>query len=131
MDSGLLALLVTLGGAALTAPAYAIGKILSQQIQLQASKLGNSKWEAINDITKTAVLSAEQQISDNRAKKAYAMQLARKLLDAKKIKLDDTLLSPLIEAQIPQVTDSGSPVVAPPVVVAPPADTSIPPMGVG
>jgi hypothetical protein len=102
MDAGILALLLTVGGAVLTPIGIAIGKFVSQAIQLQTLKLGNSQWKEIDLITKVAVSSAEQmsnsgQITD---RKEYATQLSKKMLVGKKIKVDEDILSSLIEAQV-------------------------------
>jgi hypothetical protein len=104
MDAGIVALLVSVGGAVFIPAATAAGKLLSQAIQVQTLKIGNAHWDEINAATSIAVAASEQmakagQISLS-ARKDNAMKVARGILDAKKVKLDDTLLSPLIEAKV-------------------------------
>lgn len=107
MDSGILALILALGGAALTPVAIAIGKFTSQAIQLQTLKLGNSNFEQIKLIVCAAVSNSQQmassgQLSSNSGidKKANAMAVAKKMLEKRKIKVDEDILSQLIEAQV-------------------------------
>lgn len=134
MSEGILALLIALGGAIFTPIAIAIGKFASQAIQLQTLKLGNTKWEEINLIAKIAVTSSEQlaaskQIEPN-DKKEYAMKLAKEILKDKKIKVDDVLLSPLIEAQVWETINSQElPVEIVPVALVSPETTMEKPNG--
>jgi hypothetical protein len=107
MEAGVLALILALGGAALTPVAIAIGKFTSQAIQLQTLKLGNSNFEQIKLIVSTAVSSSQQlansgQLNGNSGmdKKANATAVAKRLLEKRKIKVDDDILSQLIEAQV-------------------------------
>jgi hypothetical protein len=107
MDGGLLALLIGLGGAALTPVAIAIGKFVSQAVQLQTLKLGNSNFKEIQLIVTTAVSSSQQLALSGQLgggtgfdKKANAIKVAKKLLEKRKIKVDDDILSELIEAQV-------------------------------
>lgn len=103
MDAGIVALLLGVGTAVLTPVGVAVGKFFSQAIQLQTLKLGNQKTGEIETIVKLAVSSAQQmknsgQISD---KKTFALGLANKILEQKKIKgVDNEVLSAIIEASV-------------------------------
>jgi len=92
-----LALLVPLG---IIVTAW--GKLIQQKIQLRALEIKGSRWDEIQIIMQTAVMSTEKQfkLGSSSNKKNHALAVAKRLLQKSKIKLDDDVLSELIEAQV-------------------------------
>lgn len=88
--------------------AGALGAILVQKIKLQALNIKGDVWEKTKLITKISVQSAEQQgkVKEIPDKKIYALGVAKKLLKAENIKLDDTLLSEIIESEVWETLNS-------------------------
>ena len=92
-----LALLVPLG---IIVTAW--GKLIQQKIQLRALEIKGSRWEEIQIIMQTAVMSTEKQfkLGNSANKKSHALAVAKRLLQRSKITLADDILSELIEAQV-------------------------------
>jgi len=108
MDSNIWKLITDVGAVLLVPLASALGAILVQRIKLQSLKIKGDIWEKTKLITKISVQSAEQQgrgenIPD---KKVYALGIAKKLLKAENIKLDDALLSEIIESEVWETLNS-------------------------
>ena len=105
IDSGALALILTVAGAILTPLAVSIGKLLSLSIQLKTIKLAESNKDLLISCAQTSVYAVEQlaksgQISPDE-RKSEAEKIARNLLSMAKSSLDTKdLLSPAIESQV-------------------------------
>jgi len=98
-----LALLVPLG---IIVTAW--GKLIQQKIQLRALQIKGDRWGETQTIVQTAIMSAEKQLKlgSGSNKKDHAMKVAKKLLKNHKIKLEDDILSEMIEAQVWDTFDS-------------------------
>jgi hypothetical protein len=141
MDPTVLALLVQIGTALFVPIAGALGlawsAVAAQKIKMNAMKIKSDTWDTTKMIVNTAILSTEKQAKSGVVKKgdkkSYAMKVAKRILNSKKIKVDDDILSELIEGQIDEVVPETPPVVAPvvpPVVAATPAPVVTPePLG--
>jgi hypothetical protein len=129
MDPSVIALLVQIGTALFVPIAGALGlawsAVAAQKIKLNNLKIKGEKWETTKEIVDTAILATEKQaksgVVKKEDKKAYAMQVANRLLDSKKIKVDDDILSELIEAHIDEV-------LTPPLVAQPMVTVVVPPV---
>lgn len=142
MDPSVIALLVQIGTALFVPIAGALGlawsAVAAQKIKMNSMKIKNDAWETTKEIADTAILATEKQhkngVVKKEDKKSYAMKVARRLLDSKKIKVDDDILSELIEAHIDEVLTPPAPVVLPvvlpivPPVVPPVVETVAPPV---
>lgn len=73
-----------------------------QKIKLQNQQIKGDTWEKTKLIVKIAVESAEQQYKAKLIidRKIHAINVAKKLLVKEKIKIDDDLLSELIESTV-------------------------------
>ena len=99
--------------------AGALGTWLVQKIKLQSLNIKGDKWEKIKLISKVSVQSSEQQFKANKIsdKKAHAIATAKRLLNDNGIKIDDDLLSELIESEV--WTEINSPTINPTIVSLP------------
>jgi hypothetical protein len=104
MDGAILTLLIGIGGAIFTPVAVAAGKLLSQAVQIQTLKLGNSRWDEVIKIVDASVSSSQQLGKSGQMpledKKENATKTAKKLLAGRKIKVEDDILAALIEARV-------------------------------
>jgi len=105
MDTGVLNLLLGIGSALLIPVAGGVAKFINQKLQMQALVIKDNIWEKTQLAVKTAIFSAEQQgkngkLATNYDKKAHAINLATKLLEKQKIKVDSDILSELVESNV-------------------------------
>ena len=105
MDERILNLLLNIGSASLIPIAGAIAAWVGQKLKMQALNIKGDIFEKTQMAVKTAIFSAEQQgktrkLSTSANKKDFAMKLAKKLLEAQKIKVNDGILSELVEAGV-------------------------------
>ena len=105
MNEGLLTLLLSIGTASLVPMATSIAAYFGQKLRVGALDIGGKKWEQAQLTINTAIKSAEQAgkvgtLATNIDKKKHAMALAKVLLAKQKIRMDDAVLSELIEANV-------------------------------
>ena len=125
MDTSVIALLVQIGTALFIPIAGALGLVMVQKIKLNALNIKGKTWDTTKLIINTAIMATEKQsktgVVKKEDRKAYAMGVAARMLTSKGIKLDEDILSEMIEAQVWEVITPAVPVVPPSVtVVVPP-----------
>jgi tRNA U34 5-carboxymethylaminomethyl modifying enzyme MnmG/GidA len=124
MDAEVLNLLLNIGAASLVPMAGGIAAFVVQKLKMGALDLNTKRWEQTQLTINAAIMSAEQgakvgKLTTNADKKKHAMELAKTLLAKQKIKIEESVLSELVEANISSATSVVEAKVVPPVVVAP------------
>ena len=105
MNEQVLNLLLNIGSASLIPLAGGLATLIVQKLKMQALNIKGDVWEKTQLAVKTAIFSAEQQgkngkLATNYDKKAHAINLATKLLEKQKIKVDSDILSELVESNV-------------------------------
>jgi len=102
--ASLYALALQIGTLILVPVAGALGTVAVQKIKLNAQKIKGDIWQQALMVVNTAVLSTEQKgkagVLASSDKKKHAMNIAKAMLKSKKIKVDEDVLSEMIEAQV-------------------------------
>jgi len=124
MDAEVLNLLLNIGAASLVPMAGGIAAFVVQKLKMGALDLNTKRWEQTQLTINAAISSAEQggkvgKLATSADKKKHAIELAKSLLAKQKIKIDDAVLSELVEANVWDVKNVSEAKVVPPVVVAP------------
>ena len=133
MDAEVLNLLLNIGAASLVPMAGGIAAYFVQKLKMGALDIRSKRWEQTELTINAAIKSAEQQgkvgaLTTNADKKKHAMALAKMLLAKQRIKIDNDVLSELIEANIGEATSVVEAKVVPPVVVAPVVTPAVEPV---
>lgn len=138
MNDQLWGLIVAIGMGSLVPIFTALGKLTVQKIQLQALNIKGDQWEKTKLIVNAAIMSSEQQYKAGMIKdrKQHAIAVSQKMLSQRKLKIDDDILSEMIESQVWETLSSNEKpepvaVVQPPMVVIPTKITGDEPEPVG
>ena len=109
MNEHLWLLLEQLGAVVVFPILGVLATILIQRIKLQSMKIKGDKWEQIKLIVNIAIQSSEQQYKAGVVKdrKEHAMEVSKRLLKERKLVIEDSLLSELIESQVMVEINSG------------------------
>jgi len=120
MDVSMWTLIQQIGMVFLVPIAGALGVLIVQKIKLAGMQVKDGIWESIKLIVKTAVFASEQKFKAGMItnRKENAMRMSKKFLADKKIKIDEDLLSELIEAEVGELK-----VILPIQVIQPPASS--------
>lgn len=111
MNEEVLNLLLNIGAASLVPMAGGIAAYVVQKLKMGALDLNTKRWEQTQLTINAAIKSAEQAgkvgtLATSGDKKKHAMELAKSLLAKQKIKVDEAVLSELIEANVWETKNS-------------------------
>jgi len=104
MDQQLLDLLISIGSVSLVPLAGGLVTIIINKIKLQSIQVKGDVWEKAKMVVKVSVLATEQKYQSGQlgggGRKKSALENSKRMLESKKIKIDDDILSEMIEAEI-------------------------------
>ena len=132
MNPEILNLLLNIGAASLVPMAGGIAAYFVQKLKMGALDINTKKWQQTQLTINAAILSAEQAgkvgaLATSADKKKHAMELAKTLLAKQKIKVDDAVLSELIEASVSGATSIVETKVVPPIQPVSPISPNVQP----
>jgi predicted RNA-binding protein len=127
MNPEILNLLLNIGAASLVPMAASIAAYFGQKLKVGALDINTKKWQQTQLIINAAIMSAQQGdkvgiLATSTDKKKHAMELAKTLLAKQKIKIEEEVLSQLIEANVWETKNAPSvnPIVIPSAVISQP-----------